>query len=156
MNHLLQVLMYFFEKIQTEKPHLPSDKQVASDLKKLGLSLEKINHTINCIQNLADSVPLIGDYTLQPHEGDRVFDAFESTRLTRQSRSLILKLEQIGILNSETREHIIEQALRLETHPISTSHVKWIALMVLSEQPDKIPVAYMERLLLTEKKEQLH
>jgi Smg protein len=156
MNNLLQALMYFFERIQTDQPILPNDEQIALDLKEMGFPMDKLHDTISHIQEWSDSEELIKEYPLQPHSGTRVFEPFEAARLTQKAQNIILVLERTGILTPETREQIIDQAVHLEAHPVYPAHIKWIALMVLSKQSDKIPAAYMERLMLHEKKELPH
>lgn len=149
MNNLLQALM-----------HLTSDQKMLSDLEKLGFSLDKLHNTIAQIQELAETDPepyaSMPEYPLQPHLGTRVLDTFEAKRLTKRAQNLIFKLEQIGILTPQTRELVIDQAIHLEVHPVFPSHVKWVVLAILAKQPDKIRTAYMERLLLNEKREQIH
>jgi uncharacterized protein Smg (DUF494 family) len=64
-------------------------------------------------------------------QGMRVFSGWESTRLSSDARGLLFALEQCGILDSRTRELVIEQALALDIDYIDCLELKLIVLMVL-------------------------
>lgn len=156
MNNLLQALMYFLERIESQQSTLPEDEQITFGLKELGFPIETPPDTASRGRIRSDTEDDIPEYPLQPHAGTRIFDAMESTRLTKNAQNFILILERAQILTPETREQIIDHSLYLEVHPVYPAHVKWVTFMVLSRQSDKIPAAYMERLLAYEENEQLH
>jgi uncharacterized protein Smg (DUF494 family) len=154
MNELLQALMHFLEKIESQQSTLPDHEQITFGLRALGLPIEPNTRSGRRIRpDTEDNIP---EYPLQPHAGTRIFDATETTRLTKNAQNFILILERAQILTPETREQVIDHSLYLEVHPVYPEHVKWITLMVLSRQSDKAPAAYIERLLTYEENERLH
>lgn len=150
MNDVLQVLMYFFEKIENELPLYADEEMVFSGLVELGVAPDKVQRIIDWMGHLIKPQKQIDEYPLQAHAGIRVFTPLEITKLSNKCRSFLLNLEQIGVLTSATRELIIDQLMKLNAPAISLSRLKWVALMVLSNEQDKTAIAYMERYLLSE------
>ena len=66
----------------------------------------------------------------------RIYAAPELGRLNVECRGFLLALEQSGILNPETREQVIDQAMMPETGEIGLDHLKLIILMTLFNQLD--------------------
>jgi Smg protein len=63
-----------------------------------------------------------------------VYAPQEQERLSAECRGFLLYLEQLGILNSESRELVIERLLALEEE-VDLERVKWVCLLVLINQP---------------------
>jgi Smg protein len=69
-------------------------------------------------------------------------------RLDTESRGLLMFLEQCGILNSASRELVIDRVMAIQEEPISLENLKWMVLMVLFSQPDEeVAFARMEHLV---------
>ena len=64
----------------------------------------------------------------------RIYAPQEQERLSAECRGFLLYLEQLGILNSESRELVIERLLALEEE-VDLERVKWVCLLVLINQP---------------------
>ena len=155
MNEVLQVLMYFFEKIGEGLPAAPNEQFVLSELQQLGVPLEEVRRMLAWMGDIVET-KRIDDYPLQEFLGTRVFTDIEETRMNKKCRSLLLQLEQEGILKPTTRELVLDHLLLLPSKEITLQRVKWITLMVLCEQTDKLSAAHMERFLLKESSYQLH
>ena len=61
----------------------------------------------------------------------RHYHEFEAEQISVETRGLLLKLEQCGVLNSASREMVIDQLMALGSDSIDIEHVKWVILMVL-------------------------
>jgi len=87
----------------------------------------------------------------------RIFTAEESQRLDADCRGFLLFLEQIQVLNLETREMVIERVLALDTAEFELEDLKWVVLMVLFNIPG-CENAYqkMEELLFESNEGMLH
>ncbi len=79
----------------------------------------------------------------------RIYVAPELAQLDVECRGFLLLLEQTGILDSETRELVIDRVMALETDGIDLHQLKWIILMVLFNQPGQEEAyAWLEDLVL--------
>lgn len=156
MTELLQVLMYFFAKIGNGSS-LPFDEQgLVTELTGLGVSQDEIDQIMSWINQFTESKKQIPEYPLQNHSGTRIFTPMECHYLNKKYRSLLLGLELKGILTSTTLELVLDHLMYLEPEDITIGRIKFIILMVLSKQPDKLAIASMERFLLHEAPEELH
>jgi Smg protein len=155
MNEVLQVLMYFFEKIGEALPAAPNEQFILSELQQLGVPLEEVRRMLAWMEDIVETKRL-DEYPLQKQIGTRIFTDIEESRMNKKCRSLLLQLEQEGILSPTTRELVLDHLLQLPPREITLQRVKWITLMVLCEQTDKLSAAHMERFLLKESSYQLH
>jgi Smg protein len=68
-----------------------------------------------------------------------------------------MSLEQVGILNPQQREIVIERLLALDAEEFDLEKVKWVVLMVLSSQPGQEQAcAQMEDLVFEAPESALH
>jgi len=159
MNEILQVLMYFFERAGHDRLFCLDEQFLVRELEQLGIPVEGIDEILSWVHHLTPPTEQIkiAEYPLQAHSGMRVFSPTECTRLSKKCRGLLLSLERTGILNPTTRELVLDELMHLNPEDISFSRIKWVTLMVLAGQSDKLASACMERFLLQESSvEQLH
>jgi len=60
----------------------------------------------------------------------------EMNLLSVEVRSLLLSLENCGVLDGNSREMVIAQLMDLGVDGIEVDHLKWVILMVLSNYTD--------------------
>ncbi len=156
MTELLQVLMYFFAKIGDGSSLPFNEHYLISELKELGISQDEIQQIMSWINRFTELKKQITDYPLQNHSGTRIFTPLECQYLNKKYRSLLLGLEQKGILTPATLELVLDHLMYLDPEDITIGRIKFTILMVLSNQPDKLAIASMERFLLNEAPEELH
>ncbi|VFP87779.1 Protein Smg [Candidatus Erwinia haradaeae] len=65
----------------------------------------------------------------------RVYTIAEKQLLDVHCRGFMLFLEQIHVLNLETREIVIERIMALDTLDLQIEDLKWVVLMVLFNTP---------------------
>lgn len=155
MNEVLQVLMYFFEKMDEALPAAPNKQSILSELQQLGVPPEEGRRMLALMGDMVEA-RCIDEYPLQEQLGTRVFTEVEEARMNKKCRSLLLQLEQEGILNPTTRELVLDHLLQLPPREITLQRIKWVTLMILCEQTDKLSAAHMERFLLKESSHYLH
>ena len=81
----------------------------------------------------------------------------ECERLDASCRGFLLFLEQIQVLNLETREMVIERVLALDTAEFDLEDLKWVILMVLFNIPGcENAYQQMEELLFEVNEGMLH
>lgn len=131
---VLDVLMYLFENYQTGE-FSDSDNQATlrDELVAAGFPEEEVVHAFAWLDGLAKQrqLPLI----FGPAGAIRVYAREEMDRLSCECRGFLLYLEQLGILDIDTRELVIDRLMALEEE-IDLERVKWVCLLVLINQPE--------------------
>jgi len=124
---VLEVLMYLLDKpfssAQSAKAallcaeNIQTDKLSSADIDK---TLQKLNElALWYTQSLQNPLPAL-----------RIFTAEESHKLDSECQGFILFLEHCGILNTHTREWIIEYVLSQKA-PVYLEQLPWITALVL-------------------------
>ena len=135
---MFDVLMYLFETyIHTEaEMHVDQDK-LTRDLTDAGFDREDIYNALLWLEKLSD----YQDGLAAPMQlasdplSMRIYSPEESHRLDAGCRGFLLFLEQIQVLNLETREMVIERIMALDTDEFDLEDLKWVVLMVLFNLP---------------------
>lgn len=135
---MFDVLMYLF------KTYINSDVEIGIDKEKLtdyliiaGFHREDIFSALNWLYKLSEyqeesmTPILVTNNTLSI----RLYTDEEIKRLDTESRSFLLFLEQIQILNLKTREMVIEQIMALDIMYCNIDNLKWLILMILFNIP---------------------
>lgn len=154
---MFEVLMYLFENhMETDCKlyHLTEDALMA-ELEKVGFHSGTIDRALTWIEGLL----LVQESTAQgaTNESIRIYSAQESLKLSHDIMGFLLFLQRVGILNTITRELVIDRLMAIEDQEITLSQVKWVALLVLFNQPDEEKaLAYMENLVLENTSYGLH
>lgn len=72
----------------------------------------------------------------------RIYTKKENVRLDASCRGFLLFLEQIQVLNLETREMVIDRVMALDNTEFDLEDLKWVVLMVLFNIPGmKMPIS---------------
>lgn len=142
--------MYLFENYLDDETEIQPDRDLLRiELEEAGFERGEVNKAFNWLEGLAAD-PANG---LQRHATSsiRVFNSDELLRIDTESRGFLLYLEQIGILNQQNREIVIDRIMALDSDEIDIEQVKWIILMVLFNQPGQEQAyARMEDLVFEE------
>ncbi|MEL7537145.1 MAG: DUF494 family protein [Pseudomonadota bacterium] len=134
-ENVLDVLMYLFETyVDTEEEQEQDQNELREELVRAGFNDTEIDHALDWLDGLAVNNDLLVP-NAETENGTRIYADIELGRLDASCRGYILYLEQIGILNPEQRELVIDRLLALESADIDVEQVKWVVLMVLFSQP---------------------
>jgi len=147
-SSVLDILIYVFDRYMlSETPEVPERDELAQMLARAGFAVPNVERALDWLADLAGERdrPVLqggGPRTL------RLFTDAERDRLSSECRGYLLTLEQMDVLNAHQREIIIERLLALEVEELDVEQLKWVALMVLSSQPDaELACARMEDLV---------
>ena len=147
---VLDVLMYLFEHYFDDESEFDSDREsLKHELVQAGFPEAEIMKAFDWLEGLASE-----DAMLEAHEASdtpsiRIYTSDECERLNLECRSFLLFLEQVRVLDSTTRELVIDRVMALEGEDIDLEQLKWVVLMVLFNQPGKEAVfAWMEDFVL--------
>lgn len=155
---MFDVLMYLFENyyMEDEAQRAPDRELIQTELHEAGFPTTEVNQAFDWLEGLACQANS-GLQNPQTTKAIRVFSTQECTRLDTECQGFLLFLEQIGILNSLSRELIIERAMALETDDFDIGQLKWVVLMVLFNQPgEEAAYAWIEDLVFDSLSEHLH
>ncbi|PIE82938.1 MAG: hypothetical protein CSA09_04420 [Candidatus Contendobacter odensis] len=156
-ENVLDVLMYLFQNYvddDTDTDTDPDRESIQTELLAAGFPSQEIQQAFEWLDGLMDrqAAPLPinpGSY--------RIYVEQELVRLNVECRGLLLFLERGGVLNSETRELVIDRVLALDADEIDLHQLKWIILMVLFNQPGhEEAYAWMEDMVFDEAPGYLH
>ncbi|WP_323636511.1 DUF494 family protein [Pectobacterium polaris] len=135
---MFDVLMYLFESYIHNETEMRVDQDtLTDDLTRAGFHRNDIYSALSWLEKLADiqegqTVPL---HLANDPLAMRIYTQDEALRLDAECRGFLLFLEQIQVLNLETREMIIERVMALETQEFGLEDLKWVILMVLFNVP---------------------
>ncbi len=156
-ENVLDVLMYLFENyIYDEPDDTPDRDSLESTLLEAGFSAGEIAKAFNWLDELAQQrhMPQLSDGLEKPV---RVFSEPELQRMDTASRGFLMYLENVGVLNPDCRELVLDRLLALEAEEVTIEDVKWVILMVLFNQPgQEANYAWMEDLLFDSTAEYRH
>ncbi len=153
-ENVIDVLLYLFEN------YIDSDDNVKPDKDALELELEQIGFQekeINKALDWLDSMTVLAGEQPTINASMRMFMPAELEKLDVQCRGYLLFLEQVGVLDTDTREVVIERVMALETDEIDLDQLKWVVLMVLFYQPGReVAYAWMEDLVFEDLEAVIH
>jgi Smg protein len=155
---VLDVLMYLFENYMDDDISMEADPEsLKTQLSEAGFLSTEINKAFTWLEDLS---VLQEDAEAHPsHAGRsiRVFSPTEEKKLDVECRGFLIFLEQMGVLNTASRELVIDRIMALETPDIDLSQVKWVVLMVLFNQPGlEEAFTWMENMVMEEFQQPLH
>ncbi len=138
-ENVLDVLIYLFENYMFDHEEFEPDQEtLILELKQAGFDPSMISSAFDWMENLATLCEHDEPSTNTNHGAIRHYSASELEQLNVEARSLLLKLEQCGVLNAISREMIIDQLMALGVDNIEIDHLKWVILMVLSNYTDGV------------------
>lgn len=153
---VLDVLMYLFQNyMDDDADDADSDREsIHSELLGAGFPSHEIQRAFEWLDSLVDrqTTPLV----VNPGSC-RIYIGPEMDKIDVECRGFLLFLEQGKILDSETRELVIDRVMALETDDISLHQLKWIILMVLFNQPGREEAyAWLEDMVFDDVSSYLH
>jgi Smg protein len=156
-ENVLDVLMYLFENYFYDEPDEQPDRASLEDnLHEAGFSNGEIDKAFDWLDGLAQQ-RFQPDFNMQTAEPIRVFIDSEINRLDTNCRDFLLYLSNIGILDPQRREQVLDRLMALESDEIVLEDVKWVVLMVLFNQPgQEASYAWMEDMMFDTEQDYRH
>jgi len=149
-ENLFDVLLYLFENYPVAD--LEDDAPVRDDLDAAGFLPEEVDDAFDWLrgtQHGKTSLAAAGDHTI------RLYSAREHARLPTDCQGFLHKLQEHGVLTGGNREVVIDRLMALasedrDAETIDIEQLKWVVMMVLSNQGDEAACARLEGLLHAE------
>ena len=155
---VLDVLMYLFENYMDDEAALDADPEVLRvELREAGFLHSEISKAFTWLEDLASAQRETEPQPVHAARSIRVFNATEVKKLDVECRGFLIFLEQMGVLDSASRELVIDRIMALESVDIDLEQVKWVVLMVLFNQPGlEEAFSWMENMVMEESRQSLH
>ncbi|WP_455366686.1 DUF494 family protein [Kaarinaea lacus] len=154
---VFDVLMYLFENyIDDDSAKQTDPEQLKALLHDAGFGK---NHIAKAFDWLEGLVRLQDETIANPAFGNtiRVYHSNETKKLGVECQGFLHFLEQMGVIDPTTREHIIDRAMALESEEIDLTQLKWVVLMVLFNQSDSDEAyVWMENMVLENLSKDFH
>ena len=143
---VLDVLIYLFDHyIDQDQDYRPNQDVLKFHLQEAGFEENQVSKAFDWLEGLSMQRELPDSLALDDSYSFRIYDDAEQEKLDVECRSLLLFLEQTGVLDAKDREFVIERVMALETEDFDLQQLKWVILMVLLNQPGKeAAYAWME------------
>ncbi|NRB72589.1 MAG: DUF494 domain-containing protein [Xanthomonadales bacterium] len=156
-ENVLDVLMFLFEKYFYDEPEQEPDRaDMEANLHEAGFTNAEIDKAFRWLDGLAEQrhQPEVIPLADRPI---RVYVASEVNRLDLECRDFIMYLENIGILDAQRRELVLDRLMALDAEEITLEDMKWVVLMVLFNQPgQEANYAWMEDFMFDSEQEYRH
>lgn len=128
-------------------------------LEEMGFHNQEINQAFDWLEDLADLQANRHDkqeYLTIKSTSYRIYSEQEKELISLESIGFLNFLEQSNILNSMTRELILDRVIALG-HPLDAEQLKWIIMIVLHTQPgEENAIAIMEDFIFDEATDHIH
>lgn len=149
---MFDILMYLFENLVHSDAEIYVDHdELTEELIRAGFHLDEIYKALTWLEKLA----ALQETSTTPYLSkrittsvNRIYTHEESLRLDRESQGFMLFLEQLGVIDPNTREMVIDRVMEIDANEFCLEDLKWVVLMVLFNVPGKENAyAQMEELL---------
>jgi Smg protein len=153
--------MYLFENLIHSETEIRVDQdELTDELVRAGFHHDEIYKALSWLEKLA----ALQETDIKPYLAKglnsfvtRVYTQDEEMRLDVECRGFLMFLEQINVLDSSTREMVIDRVMEIDSKEFCLEDMKWVVLMVLFNVPGKENAyAQMEDLLFEEPEGPFH
>lgn len=152
---MFEVLVYLFENY-FEADIRPDQNTLAKELSAAGFDQEDINGAFDWYSALEVMTGQAGESTHGHGLGFRVYTATETKKISSESLSFLMFLEQAQVLNPFQRELVVDRAMALPQPEVSLEEVRWIVLMALWNQGKAKDYLFVEDAVFGEDHPTLH
>ena len=151
---MFEVLVYMFENY-FEADLRPNQNTLASELFAAGFDQEDINGAFDWFSKLEEMSNLSAS-SVTHSLGMRVYGETETQKLSAESLSFIMFLEQANVLDSTQRELVIDRAMALPQPEVSLDETRWIVLMALWNQGKANDYLFVEDAMFDDNRPTVH
>ena len=135
---MFDVLMYLFETyIHADVDAMVEQDALADELTQAGFHKEEILKALAWLERLAElqEAEAAPPWACSTPDSFRIYTQEELYKIDAEGRGFLLFLEQIKVLNAETREIVIDRLMELDPPEIELDDLKWVVMMVLFNVP---------------------
>jgi Smg protein len=154
---MVDVLIYLYENYMDGETPPPADQgELEDELSQAGFTASEIDQALTWLDELASRMER-ADERPRHLRSMRIYTEAECQKLDVDARGLLLFLEQGAILDTMSRELVIDRAMAIEQAAVSVDELKWIVLLVLMNWPGRESAfSQMEELVYSDEPLYLH
>jgi len=156
---MFDILMYLFENyVHSEVELMVDEDELTKELTRAGFHQSEILKALSWLERLAALQESDTPYVrTNDSYSFRIYTKEEIDKLDVECRGFLLFLEEIGVLNFNTREMVIDRVMELDESSLVLDDLKWVILMVLFNAPgNESAYAQMEDLIFEQPDSRLH
>jgi Smg protein len=155
---MFDILMYLFENYMDGSIILNADEDIIfNELEQMGFHRNEIGRALNWLEGLNKIQETVQASIKPTSHAIRHYSFEENERLGMDGRVFLLTLEQLGILDSLTREVVMDRLMALDPREIDLGRIKWVVLIALFNQPDKkSALSLLQDMILSDAFDLLH
>jgi Smg protein len=130
---VLNVLMFLFHHHINDDCNIDecNRPEVTSQLAEAGFAPEAINGAFQWLWCLKNSYSSFKEMPTASNHATRVFGDHEQALIDLECREYLHLLEKLNILDTKTRETVIDLAIVLKDDGLDIGLIKWVTLMTL-------------------------
>ncbi|MFT6407477.1 MAG: Smg protein [Arenicella sp.] len=151
---MLEVLIYLFENYIIDGDSFePGQEELAKELVSAGFADDEVSKAFVWLEGLLDVCeqdPSNVVWQPQAASSIRFYTTQEAARLKSEGQSLLTRLVNAGLLDQLSRETVIDRVMALDSSDVTFDHIKWVVLMVLSNQPGFAEIAEWAEVVVSE------
>ena len=138
-THVMDVLQYLYERFQEDEfVPLDENQSIVKELERVGFKLNEIDSALSWLDGLVDASSDSFAPVNSSSSNVRIFHPHEIASFSTEARGFLYFLEQAGVLDSHSREAVIDRVLALDLKcSIDLDELKWVVNMVLFNLPDR-------------------
>ena len=155
---MFEILMYLFENYMDGSVALNADQDtVVTELEQAGFSRGEIGRALDWLDGLNRVQETVQSGPHSTPHAIRHYAPEECERIGIEGRGFLLYLEQLSILDTMTREVVIDRIMALDHREVDMGRIKWVVLIALFNQPDKkSALSLLQDMILSDAFDVLH
>lgn len=135
---MFEILMYLFENYMEGNVSLNTDSNtILSELTQAGFPAQEVGRALDWLDGLSRVQEYVKASPQSNPNAMRFYLPEEIARLGKDGQAFLLYLEQLHILDSTTREIVLDRIMALDAREVDLGRIKWVVLIALFNQPDK-------------------
>jgi Smg protein len=140
---------YLFEEAEMDNAHEIDDAELKAHLSEAGFDVIGIDKALNWLENIATlQEGKLKFFDAVYQSSMRIYTDAEQLKLDVKAREFLLFMENIGQLNANQREMIIEQIMSLDEGVIDIEDLKWVVMMILGNSAEnEISAQWLESIV---------
>lgn len=157
-ENVLDVLMFLFEHYMDDNSSIePNRKELSDELTQAGFAIHDINKAFSWLDGLSNLQDSKLEQFTPNVKSVRIFTEEEKKKFSKDCIGFLLFLDNMGAIDNNVREMIIDRAMALESPEIDLDDLKWVMLLVLFNQPgQEAAFAWVEDVVLQESLSSIH
>ncbi len=157
-ENVLDVLMFLFEHYMDDgRDTIPERKELIDELTQAGFAASDVSKAFSWLDGLTNLQESETEQYAQNIKSIRIFTEEEKNKFSKDCIGFLIFLDNMGALDNNIREMIIDRAMALESPEIDLEDLKWVMLLVLFNQPgQEAAFAWVEDVVLQESLSSIH